>query len=259
VLTGKTFINNHLIVVDECHHASSDSFMDVLNIIPGSYRFGMSGTPLKYDLLSDMKLMAATGDLMYDLGNKFLIDEEHSAKPIIHIATVDNTDERWYKADYQTAYDKLLVHNDLRNRKIVDFVKGQKGTVLILVDRIEHGKILQAMLPGCTYVTGSDTTERRQEVLQAMRRNMNRVFIASPIFDEGVDVPGVNAVVIAGGGASPVKILQRIGRGLRKKLGDVNELYVLDFIDDTNKHLLAHSNSRIDTYVQEGFYTKLDS
>ena len=245
------------IAVHNCHHLSNDTMMSILSTIPGPYRFGLSGTPLRYEVLADMKVISITGDLIYDLDNAYLIAEGYSARPIVHIGVVELKDERWWKADYQTAYDTLLVHNEQRNQKIADFALAQHGTVLILVDRIEHGLILQGLMPYATYVTGSDTTARRRGVLDNMREAKDGIYIATPIFDEGVDVPGVNAVVIAGGGASSIRVLQRIGRGLRHKEG-INQLNVLDFVDDVNLHLFNHSDARITTYVEEGFETVMD-
>jgi len=62
----------------------------------------------------------------------------------------------------------------------------------------------------------------------------------------------VDVLVLAGGGKSYVKLLQRVGRGMRKKAGD-NRIVIVDFIDDTNDYLLSHSEERIETYTQEGF------
>jgi superfamily II DNA or RNA helicase len=266
VATVQTLINrldewfvddNVVLIADETHHLSSNTMMDIFSKIPGPYRFGVSGTPIKYEELADLKLMAATGQVVYDLSNKELIDRGFSAKPIVDIITIEDNKPDLWDMDYQEAYDALIVHNDIRNKAIADYVKIKTGTVLILVSRLDHGRILQGLIPGSIVVQGSDTTDYRREVIDNMRRKAG-VYIASPIFDEGVDVPGVEVVVLAAAGKSQVKLLQRIGRGLRAKVG-VNELSVLDFIDDTNKHLLEHSDARVSTYIVEGFETRLRS
>jgi superfamily II DNA or RNA helicase len=246
---------NVLVIVDECHNISSDQMLDVFTSIPGPYRYGFSGTPLKYDKLSDMKLVAATGDIVYDLDNAYLIGEGYSATPIIRISTIEDMSEEHWDLSYQDAYSQLIVNNDTRNAKIVQSVQKSGGTVLILVNRVEHGKILHEMIPESVFVHGSDSTEYRKSVLEDMRAG-NGVFIASPIFDEGIDVPAVDCVIMAGAGKSHIKLLQRIGRGMRHKDGN-NSLIVYDFIDDNNKYLLRHSEKRIDTYVSEGFNTEL--
>lgn len=245
---------NSLVLIDECHHASSDTMMDVLSRVRGSYRYGFSGTPLKKDLLSDLKLMSVTGRILVDISNKYLIQHEYSALPKITIHIVENNDEEMWKWKYQPAYSELIVHNTERNRIIADAARAANGIVLILVNTIEHGKLLQAMLPESIFVHGSDDSSIRREILEKMRIDSRGVFIASPIFDEGVDVPNIDSVILAGGGKSSVKLLQRIGRGMRKKEG-TNVLYIHDFIDDTNKYLLRHSDARISTYVEEGFET----
>ena len=244
------FFGNVVLFIDECHTLSSDEAQDVYFRIPGYHRYGVSGTPLKHDTLSDMRLMAATGPVIFEITNDFLISRGYSARPTIEICVIEQKDDD--ELDYHDAYDKFIVNNAVRNKKIADYAKAIDGAVLILVSRVEHGKILESMTGG-KFVSGSDTTATRQAALAKMKKGSG-ITIASPIFDEGVDVPGVNAVILAGGGSSHIKLLQRIGRGLRQK-SNGNELKVLDFIDDTSAHLLKHSNDRIDTYAAEGFET----
>lgn len=252
------FPDNELLVVDECHHVSSDSMMNVLSHIPGHYRFGMSGTPLKYDVLSDMKLIAATGDVVVDVTNEFMIDKGWSAKPIIQMYIVEDINEAKWGMEYADAYKSMIVQNDKRNKIIIDCANELEGVVLILVNQLEQGRTLHDAISNSVYVHGSDSTDYRQGVLGTMRAADKGIFIASPIFDEGIDVPAVDTVILAGGGKGHVKLLQRIGRGLRQKAGR-NELIVIDFIDDTNKYLLQHSQDRIYTYEQEGFEIKVCS
>jgi len=244
------FIGNKVLFCDETHHLSGAQSQEVYYKLPGRYRFGVSGTPLKREELADMKLMAATGPIVCEITNEFMIDHGYSAKPRVDIKVIDG--DTFWLADYQSAYTEMIVNNVKRNKYIAKYAKRINGAVLILVARIEHGRILQELTDG-KFLSGGDTIEDRRAALEVMKAGTG-IFIASPIFDEGVDVPGVHAVILAGGGKSQVKLLQRIGRGLRHK-EDNSDLKILDFIDDTNKHLLKHSNDRIETYVAEGFET----
>lgn len=255
-IDGFMLDGNMLVMVDECHHISSQQMLDVLCQIPGRYRFGFSGTPLKYDVLSDMKLMGATGPVVVEVANKLLMDEGYSAIPKIQITRI-----KWaYKSDedlkYADAYKKLLVDNFIRNNAIRAQALDANGNVLILVNQIAHGKRLEHMIPGSIFVNGSDTTEYRKMVLDTMRDDKG-IFIASPIFDEGIDVPAINHLILAAGGKSHIKVLQRLGRGMRRKDGD-NRLYVYDFLDVGNKYLRRHSRVRIDIYEHEGFEVLYD-
>lgn len=249
------FTGVNLIMVDECHHLSSDTMLDVINRIPAKYRFGFSGTPLKMDRLADLKLIGATGDIVVDISNKFLIDHGYSATPLVRIKAVESTDMNKWKMKYKDAYKRLIVQNGERNNLIAGYARGAKGSILILVNILEHGAELQKLIPEAVFVHGSDTTERRKEVLDMLRAGSG-IVISSPIFDEGVDIPSLDCVILAGGGKSQVKLLQRIGRGMRHKDGD-NTMKIYDFLDDTNKILLRHSEKRIETYASEGFKTKL--
>jgi superfamily II DNA or RNA helicase len=250
----KEFADNSVVMADECHHVSSNQTMDILFKLPGSYRYGFSGTPLKYDTLSDMKLMAATGEIGYTISNEYLIDSGYSAVPRIFIHVIESFEKSDWELDYQEAYDKLIVNNVTRNKKIAEKAKAAVGTVLILVNRIDHGKLLEELLPNSVFVSGSSDMEYRNSVLERMQTGEPCVYIATPIYDEGIDVPSVDTIILAAGGKSHVKLLQRIGRGLRRK-EDENVLAVHDFLDDTNMHLFGHSEDRIVTYDQEKFKT----
>jgi superfamily II DNA or RNA helicase len=248
------FEQNGVVIVDECHHVSSNQMMDVLFQLPGEYRFGFSGTPLKHDNLSDMKLISATGPVLVDVTNADLIDQGHSAVPVIHLHDVIDLDEDGWKMGYAAAYKEFIVGNDERNEliaKIALEAAGRGEVVLVLIVQIAHGRAIEKKTGGW-FSSGDDTTAFRKKMLDTMREGIPGVYVASTIFDEGVDVPAINTLILAGGGKSDLRVLQRVGRGLRKKEG-ANVLQVHDFIDDTNKHLMLHSEDRLDVYIAEGF------
>ena len=112
------FQDNCVLIVDECHHVSSPQMLDVLDKLPGKFRFGFSGTPLKYDVLADMKLIGMTGDVVVDIPNEYLISRGFSATPLVHFYVIESNDEVLWKLDYQTAYKLCIVENDERNRII---------------------------------------------------------------------------------------------------------------------------------------------
>ena len=226
--------------------------LDVLKVVPGSYRFGFSGTPLKYSDLPDMKLIGATGEVVVDISNDYLITSGYSAKPVINIHIIEDKDDTNWDMDYHSAYTQLIVHNDKRNELISNIAKQSYGVTLLLVTQIEHGKLLEEMIPNSVFVHGSEDMNVRRSVLEMMRESNARVYIASPIFDEGIDVPSIDTLILAAGGKSNIKVLQRVGRGLRVKENG-GGLCVHDFIDDTNKYLLEHSDARIATYEKEKF------
>lgn len=242
------------VMFDECHHLPSKQSQEVMMGLPAHYRYGFSGTPLHYDDLSDMVLIGATGPIIVEVTNTDLIEAGVSAMPYVDMYQVNNADD--FTESWQNAYTKYIVHNKKRNRMIIDLVQqAQAKATLILVDRLDHGRILQEALPGSIFAHGGLPTEERKAILDRLRHGNGACVVATPIFDEGVDVPSVDLLVLAAGGETHIRLLQRIGRGMRRK--DSNVLHVVDFIDNTNKYLLSHSKSRAELYEQEGFAVRV--
>ncbi len=247
-----TLVRNRALIVDECHHVADNRTFDVLMKIPGWYRMGVSGTPLDRGRLNDMKLVACTGPVCSVISNSYLIDDGWSALPCVNMHVINEND---LASTYQLAYDNLIASNKIRNEYIAQLALEEciYGSVLIIVNRIKHGAALQKCIgDNAVFVCGSSKSDIRAQALSDMRHGRKFICIATSIFDEGVDVPAVGALILAVGGKSRLKLLQRLGRGMRAKIGD-NKLYVHDFIDNGNKHLRRHSLNRLEVYVQQGF------
>lgn len=254
------------LMLDECHHTSSRTMYDTAMAIPAYFRFGFSGTPLKFTKLEDMKLVAVTGPVVTRVSNADLVEEGHSAVPTITMYPFDRQDDVLWSMKWHEAYQNLIVDNVARNRivaaKAVEFV-GNDKVVLVLVDRLQHQQtirqIIRLMIISHGYhhhlkvVNGSDGMTYRNAVLDSMRSGQSQIVIATSVFEEGVDVPAVDVVILAAGGKSHIRLLQRIGRGLRKKSGPDNVVQVIDFVDGANKYLSKHSAIRLDLYITEGF------
>ena len=252
---SETFSENKIVVTDEAHHIGANTIFDDLLEIPGWYRYGFSGTPLDRGVLNDLKLIAATGPLVVDVGNAQLIEEEWSAKPIILLHDVENT-VNW-ELNYYDAYREQVVESYPRNNQVCDIAVSEvsNGSVLIIVTQILHGQLLYELLKDevqTVFVCGDSPMAQRTAVLKSLGRGDKIVAIATQIFDEGVDVPALDTLILACAGKSHIKLLQRIGRGLRKKEGE-NVVHIHDFLDSGNKHLLKHTDERYEVYQREGF------
>lgn len=245
---------------DETHHSSAATWYRMGMFMHNAhYRFGLSGTPLKRDVLSNMKVMAITGDVIYSKLAEEGIEEGYLSG--IEVRIVDAPEDsflmsRFADSEWQEIYDKAIVNSSARNDAIIDlaekeFKLGKK--ILILVRIIEHGEILKRMLAerkiDFAFIHGGHGSDVREEVKKNFNEKGDFVLIASPIYDEGVDLPEVNVLIKASGGKSEVKTIQHVGRGLRPKK---ENLIVYDFYDHS-KYLEEHSQERIRVYKQEGF------
>ena len=249
-------------VADECHHSSANSWYEVFNSLKNaSIRIGLTGTVDKANPVNEMKLYSCTGSIISKVSNDYLIENGYSAKPICIMFEVHSPELG--DASYQDAYDLGIVESQERLdiiTQICDKETSSHNTVLILVERVEHGDIIKQELEHINknvyFTNGQLDSDTRQQLLDDLKAGKIDVLISTAILDEGVDVSNINAVIYARGGKSTRKLLQGLGRGLRKK-SDGSKLRFYDFIDDTHEALLMHSSTRYEILKAEQFTIKL--
>ena len=263
----EAFNDMDMVFADECHQVASDTFYKVLFAVKASLRFGLSGTPLDRSDGQDLKLIAQTGPVIYQVTNKFLIDHGYSVPVDITFLRVTEP-ELSGSMPYHEAYDAGVVDNVSRNKKVCGIVEQlvrEGRQVLILVQRIRHGEILDDMLWSTSknehlphqFISGKEKSEVRRQALTDFKEGELPVLIATRILDQGIDVPRIDALVIAGGNKARIGALQRIGRGLRTG-GEFDTLQVYDFLDLTQRHLTKHSQARFKIYQgEEAFNIRL--
>jgi len=276
-------------VVSNCHHMKSATHLSVFRRSRAVYRIGFSGTVPAEDTYDGWLVRQYIGDVVYNVTNKELIDSGVSAAPIIkliecyHDVDYDNIvyqirnedsaegvtfsapwkeKESVYKRVYRRVVEQYIVENVKRNKMIVDRVCGEykDKQVLIVVDLLKHGELLIDMIDARLGVGQADfihgDSESRKGSLLAFRAGTLRVLVSSSIIDEGIDISRIELLVLAAGKKSRRQILQRIGRGLRRKEGE-NVVTVIDFFDYDGKYLEKHSKARFSLYKEEQFEVEL--
>ena len=242
------------VIVDECHHASSKIYRDILRACKGAaYRIGLSGTPRNGRDDQDMYRESLLGPVVYELPTTALIQEGKLSRPTIRVIKI--TEPKLEYGDYRSHYKKGIVHNDQRNDIIAYLVKGFRGKTIILFGYIEHGQLLQARLPNALYMDGDTPANTRDQIIQGFNRSTEGILITSKVADEGIDFDSIHNLIVATGEKSPIKVIQRLGRGLRSD-GEGDIVNVIDFYDDTSRYLRKQSKKRIRLYEQEGHMIK---
>jgi superfamily II DNA or RNA helicase len=294
----QAFFGSKVLIVDEAHHMKSATHQAVFAKSKAVYRFGCSGTIADEDTYDGWLMRQYIGDVVYNISNKELIDQGVSAEPIINMIKMphavnytaiiaeirEDNDKKgkkfespWrekeevYKKVFAKVLQKHIVENGMRNAVVVDKVtKDYKNKqILIVVDFLEHGRRLEAMLwERIKLITGKDdlelrdmdfihgTSESRTGSLAKFRKGTLRVLISSSIIDEGIDISRIEVLILAAGKKSRRQILQRIGRGLRRKEGE-NVVHILDFYDFDGKYLEKHSKERLKLYNKEKFRVEI--
>ncbi|HDH91490.1 MAG TPA: DEAD/DEAH box helicase, partial [Candidatus Aenigmarchaeota archaeon] len=237
--------NTNLLVLDECHHASANTWYKIAMKTEAYYRFGLSATPFQPSSLRNFRLYAATAAVIVDkISEQELLEKGYLCKPVIKMIRVGKPLPP--RTPYQVAYEHGIVKNSLRNTIIAD--EAQKlvregKSVLILVQNIEHGKILSELL-NTTFLSGEESTSVRKEITKKFSSKQIKTLVATTIFDEGIDMPRLDAVILAAGGKSPIRCIQRIGRSMRVAQNK-NHAVIIDFYDTSHKHLTRHSAERL--------------
>jgi len=240
-----------LAIFDECHHVPAETFYEIaMKLDNAYYRYGLSATPWRSDR-ADLMIEAALGEKLCVVTSSDLIAKGYLVPPKITMYEVLPTRKRLPRK-YATVYKSEVVEHIERNRLIAEVAKHMRDrnkTVLILVNQIRHGKNLEAMIEGATFIHGKDSSAVRNEALEKLRDRSSAVLIATTLADEGLDLPSLDVLILAGAGRSETRALQRVGRVLRPYPGKKQAL-VVDFYDQT-LYLEEHSKHRFEIYQTE--------
>ena len=214
------------VIVDEAHMAKADVLTQMLTGVFAHVpiRWGLTGT-IPQDKIGELSLYCGIGNLVGKLSAKELQDAGHLAN--CHVNIVQLVDSVEYK-DYQSEL-KYLTETAGRIAYVARFAErvAKTGNTLILVDRIATGKMLQAELstlfsllgdkPDITFVSGAMKGKARKEEYDSISSSDSKITIATyGVAAVGINVPRIFNLVLFEPGKSFVRVIQSIGRGLRK-------------------------------------------
>jgi superfamily II DNA or RNA helicase len=240
-----------LFFFDECHQAQAETYWDVIMECEAPYRFGLSGTPLRNDIRKDFRLVGAIGPVIDHIRVFTLVQQGFLAKPyVVRLPYRRVEGGQWYSRPYAHVYNHHVAENAERNAavvKAVEWLAHHGRTILVVVRLKKHGKQLQKLLEEAgvkaQWVSGDTCSGQRDSVIRRLGDGELQCVIGTSIFDQGVDAPAIDAVVMAVGERADVRIPQRVGRGLRRKDGD-NTCVIVDFLDTSHRWMKAQTRER---------------
>lgn len=266
----RTLIQNcKALVIDEAHLAVEVTEELGKNAVNAFYKLGLSATPWRTDN-QEIRIEGTLGQKIIDVSASDLIERGFLVPPKIFMCKVN---ESHVANTYAEVYTKNIVHNWERNFRIKQFAEGFKTEgrpTLILVERREHGDLLESMIEDSVFVPGGDkgdvdpTAEEknyRRRMLNAVENN-EIILIATQWANVGVDAPKISALILAGSNQSTVTTYQQAGRVLRCVGKNIEEstkngkpdAIIVDFACE-HKNLKAHSNMRKRVYKNERAWT----
>ena len=204
------------VIVDEVHMAKADVLRRLLTNVYGyvPIRWGLTGTIPKADY-EFKSLYVSLGDVINKVSAIELQEKGLLANLQIEIMQLtDFVEYRNYREE-QTYLVTSQSRIDYIGRLIQQMAKS--GNTLVLVDRIKSGEMLQQAVPESAFVRGATKADERKEHYDDVKESDDKVIIATyGVAAVGINLPRIFNLVLIEPGKSFVRVIQSIGRGIRK-------------------------------------------
>lgn len=242
------------LLIDEVHGQSAATYYRGTQLFEHAYfRFGFSGTPLHRGDEDALLTIGAVGPVVATVSYQELVDAGVLARPIARAVVCDQKAGK--SGGWVDTYQRLVSRSSRRNQLIADVCERVKLPCLVFVDELKHGKYLVDRIAGSgfrvDFVHGKHAPAVRRSGLRRLAEGDLDILVCTVIFQEGIDIPSLRSVVVAGGKSSSVACLQRAGRGMRRAPGkETFELW--DVLDTGQEWLERHAHDRLETLRGEG-------
>lgn len=259
-----------IIVIDEVHRAGAVSYQKIMNYFKPKYWFGMSASPERTDGFDIYSLF--DHNILYEIRLQQAL-EDNLLCPF-HYFGIRDLEINGEVFDDTTGYrqfSKLI--SDLRVDYIIEKANfygysGNRPKGLIFCSNKEEAKELSRKfnergIPSSS-LTGEDSQEIREECIERLvsdtRKEYLEYIFTVDIFNEGVDIPEINQVLMLRPTQSAIIFVQQLGRGLRKSK-DKEFVVIIDFIGNYKNNFLipialsgdrSYNKDTIRRYLQEG-------
>lgn len=265
-----------VIVLDECHHAGSESYQRIMSYFTPNFWLGMTASPdtNNYDIYS-----LFDHNIAYEIRLQQALEEDLLC-PFHYFGITDLEINGEVFDDNAGVRNFSNLVSDARVEYIIEKAEyfgfsGDRVKGLVFCSRKEEAKELslkfnqKCKTNGKLYrtevLTGEDSQERREQVIDWLttdKKDSNAIdyIFTVDIFNEGVDIPEINQVIMLRPTESPVVFIQQLGRGLRKFVGK-EYVVILDFIGNYMNNFMipialsgdrSYNKDAMRRYIREG-------
>ena len=230
------------VIVDEVHGAKAEVLRNILtqNLGNTPIRWGLTGTVPKADH-EFQSIRASIGDVINNISAHDL--QEKGVLSQCHVNIVQTAEWKEFKSYAEEL--KYLVTDDVRLDYISELIKtiSQTGNTLVLVNRIDSGKMMIERLPDAVFVSGAVKTKDRKDEYDEIKTSTNKIIVATyGVAAVGINIPRIFNLVLLEPGKSFVRVIQSIGRGIRKA-DDKDFVNIFDITAST-KYAKRHLTER---------------
>jgi len=239
------------VIVDEVHMAKADALKTLLTSVFARVplRWGLTGTIPKEDY-EWVSIKCSLGDVVGQLTASTLQEAGHLSR--CHVNVVQMVDHVEY-SNYQSEL-KYLFETEGRLDYISNLVESirETGNALVLVDRVAAGKELESRIKDAVFVSGATKATDRQDEYDDVVTSEGKVIIATyGVAAVGINIPRIFNLVLVEPGKSFVRVIQSIGRGVRKA-EDKDFVQIWD-ITSTCKFAKRHLTKRKQFYKEANY------
>ena len=230
------------IIVDEVHQAKAEVLTKLLtvNFRNCAIRWGLTGTVPKEDF-EFQGILAAIGPVINQVSAHDL--QERGVLANLQIDILQTTDIQVFRS-FQEEYS-FLVTDEKRLLWMAEKIKefALTGNTLVLINRIDTGTKLVELIPDAVFVSGGMKLEDRKDEYDEIKTSNNKVIVATyGVAAVGINIPRIFNLVLIEPGKSFVRVIQSIGRGVRKA-ADKDFVQIWD-ITSTCKYAKRHLTER---------------
>ena len=256
------------IIVDEVHKAGALSYIKVINYFKPQFLLGMTASPERTDGFNIYDLF--DNNIAHEIRLQEALEEDLLC-PFHYFGITD------VEFEDKTIDDDFTDFNLLASNKRVDYLiekaefygySGDRRKALVFCSRKKEAKMLSEKFNQRGYksvvLTGDDPQEKRREAIDRLTNDDNsdkiEFIFTVDIFNEGVDIPEINQVLLVRPTESPIIFIQQLGRGLRK-YQNKEYVVILDFIGNYKNNFMipialsgdrSYDKDRIIKYLIEG-------
>ena len=255
------------IVIDEVHRAGAKSYLKILDYFKPKFLLGMTATPERMDNFNIYELFDY--NIAYEIRLQQALEEDMLCP--FHYFGVSEIKVDGKLLDDNSKFNNLIseerINNIISNINFYGY-SGDRVKGLVFCSRNDEAKELSNLFNERGYKTialsGENTQEERENAIERLTgknvcNKLDYIFTVD-IFNEGVDIPDVNQIIMLRPTESAIIFVQQLGRGLRKaKYKDY--VVVIDFIGNYKKNFLipialsgdkTYNKDTIRKYVAEG-------
>jgi superfamily II DNA or RNA helicase len=234
----KTFSSFGLVIVDECHHIASETFVQAIPKLTSKHMLGLSATPERKDKLMHV-INWCLGPMLYQSNSAEKVDDGVKVE-VLEFATEDIEFNRIIKNQAGVMFTSLMINKitefEARNAKIIELLKDvfeeENRQILVLSDRVEHTKKLFELLPPEIQAHTGILARGMKPAMRTEFCESKRILISTyQLVKEGFDVASLNTLVMA---TPRPDIEQIVGRILRvEKAKRTVAPLIFDIVDST--------------------------